>query len=266
MRLKLRKLGMNTAILICLRVCTFVPTIITGLMLWRPMSSGRQLSSLPRSARFHPSFEEIAAASPKLCWEKWNDQKAAPILDLSSRDGPTVAVVQQIRTTDSGKNEDAAAKEEEWFGGSVWLETLAGLIELGVLKEGEDDDAYRNFLARAPQLLRLPTAVVLEAAGFVAGSEGLSSPKPLLAEPALLTWPADELVYALKFLAIMMATSEPAVRFACIANPALLVAGVEGSFQERAVSDAFGSAAKATFQVKQAIVSDAMRKINPREL
>mmetsp|Transcript_40324 Transcript_40324/g.90526 ORF Transcript_40324/g.90526 Transcript_40324/m.90526 type:complete len:290 (-) Transcript_40324:149-1018(-) len=241
----------------------------TGLLLVTNRPSFRRMrirTSVSAEPSFTPSSEEIAAAVSKLTWELWKEKESAPVLDLSRRES-RVAAFESISTARDDPSRESQSFEEEgwageeWVGGSVWVETVRGLGELGVFDCGGslvDSQGCREILALAPQLLRLPTQSVLDSARFVVEEAGLGAGS-LVAEPSLLVWPAEDLRYALKFLSTMMALkSGEAVRQACAAQPALLLAGVEGGFQERAVADAFGSAAAATSKAKEAIVNDAM--------
>jgi hypothetical protein len=176
---------------------------------------------------------DIAAALVKLPWEVLEDLNRRPILNLSSRD--------QASANDETEYDSTSC----WDQGQRWSETKRGLQERGI----SADDAL---LERFPQLLRLDPFMVLKTADWVIQEFGTGY---LESEPRLLTFREEHAQYGLEFLSTMMMMNAKPI---CQRSSALMLSGIDGGIQERAVSSALGAAGAATSQASQAIAGDAM--------
>mmetsp|Transcript_82188 Transcript_82188/g.160419 ORF Transcript_82188/g.160419 Transcript_82188/m.160419 type:complete len:252 (+) Transcript_82188:166-921(+) len=189
----------------------------------------------------------LASARQLLDWETMEAQAAAPVLTLS-KETNTLTLAEGYEEQPVTQEACTSANDEPWATGDNWAETLSGLKFLGVI-----DDDGKELLATAPQLIRLNSSSVLDAACFTVDSDvGAAS---LIAEPVLLTYTATHLRMGLKFLQTMMGgISETAAMAACASTPKLFVAAVQGALQERAVVDALGAASSATARATETTV------------
>jgi hypothetical protein len=192
----------------------------------------RERSSLflgsPTSGKY-----DIPAALAKLPWEILEDLNQKPLVNLSSKD--------QRLEVDSRPQ----AQTGSWDQGQRWSETKNALQERGIAA----DDC---FLEKCPQLLRLDPSMVLKTADWVIqvfGAQYLES------EPRLLTYREEQAQYGLEFLSTMMMMDAMS---ACRASPSLMISGIDGGIQEKAVSSALGAAGAATSKASQAIATDTM--------
>lgn len=114
-----------------------------------------------------------------------------------------------------------------------------------------------EILQHCPQLLRLDPIMVTETAEWVINNFDVEY---LESEWKLLSYPVDDAAYGLDFMAtMMMMTGNPdAVRTLCSQSTAMLLQGIEGGIQERAVQSALGAASEATSKASKSIASDTM--------
>jgi hypothetical protein len=191
----------------------------------------------------------LNAARELLGWEVLEARASAPVLNLS-RETKTLHLAEGFEDP-SSRTSEVDSPDETWFTGAVWAETLQGLRDLGVVPH---DSNAQYLLEAAPQLLRVNSSIVLKAAQFVCAE---FSGGVLQAEPMLLSYSAHHLQAGIAFLKTMMGgVSTEVVTNACVSSPKLLVAGVEGALQERAVVDALGAASAATARATERAVGD----------
>jgi len=172
---------------------------------------------------------DVEAASIKLLWETLEELQARPVLNLSLREE---SPEEECRPDTSG-----------WDGGQRWKETEQGLKNIGL---------KTDILGRCPQLYRLETIMVLEAAEWLI-QQGFTT--VIQSDPRILSYKCKDIEYGLEFLK-MMGMSSP------LLLPALLLSGVEGGLQERAAQAALGAAGDATYNANQRIVGDVAAALN----
>jgi len=191
----------------------------------------------------------LNAARELLGWEVLEARASAPVLNLS-RETKTLHLAEGFNDIPS-RTSEVDCQDKAWLTGAVWAETLQGLRDLRVVPQ--DSDAA-NLLEAVPQFLRLNSSVVLKTAHFVSEEFGSGV---LQAEPMLLSYPAHHLQAGKAYLKTMMgAVSTEVVVNACVSAPKLIVVGIEGALQERAIADALGAASAATAKATERAVGD----------
>lgn len=195
---------------------------------------------------FDDDDDLLLAASQKLSWEKVQETQQRPVLNLSARDRPLEeAAAVEAGTTE--ENEDSS----QWKNGQRWTITKQHLQSLGIDIFDETD-----LLSRCPQLFRLDPSTVQETASWIIESFDVSY---LESEWTLLSYPRDDVVYGLEFVGAMMMMTPDLATNICRQSSALLLQGIEGGIQERAVQEALSAAAEATSKARQSIAADTMR-------
>ena len=209
----------------------------------------------------------LSRAKEPLSWEVDRTKETMPVLDLSSaRDlGSTLSLAEgadEGRSDENPTGEFLADEEgDSWMDGALWKSTELALSSLGI---GDT----RQTLDRAPQLLRLPTDQVVQAATFIIDFCN-NSTELIRLDPTLLTYDVLDLEQGLgEYLPNMMfrgnATQAAAsVRTQLALSPAMALAvvkmGIEGGMDERRVSRALGSAGQASGKAVQSIVHETGR-------
>jgi len=197
---------------------------------------------------------DIEAALVRLPWETLEALNQNPVLNLSSRDQSIEGFSLQLKNT-SGPSIPDDAGEDDWKLGQYWKETKIALQQ----KEGGmgySSEVVDSFLEKCPQLLRLGPNTVLRTADFIIREFGISY---LASEPRLLSYREDQVQYGLEFLSTMMMTTD--AKPICQKSTRLLLSGIDGGIQEKAVSTALGAAGAATTKASQTIAGDAMMAI-----
>jgi hypothetical protein len=175
---------------------------------------------------------DMDAVSVKLTWEVIAERMSRPVLDLSSnRD--------ELRNNQSLPTADTSA----WDQGQRWSETKEGLHAL-------DLSPADPFLNKCPQLYRLESTQILETARWIIQKEGFGLPY-VMKEPRVLSYKCYDVDYGLEFLKQMTMSNSLTLLVP------LLISGIEGGLQERAVQEALGAAADATYNANQRIAGDA---------
>jgi hypothetical protein len=205
-----------------------------------------------------------------LGWESRNAHDSKPILNLSVQrfDGLSSINAEQP------DNEFGGMCDGDWICGKLWRTTEHQLTEMGILVHDEASSKLtsRYVLNVAPQLLRLPTAQILEAASFLLSYPcGPNSTSLIEADPSLLTYVADDLRYGLEeYLPNMMfqgnntlARHKIQTQLTLSPNFALRVIrmGVEGGLEERSLSRALGNAGKASCKAVEGVVGEMGRNL-----
>lgn len=182
----------------------------------------------------HHAKINIEAASAKLEWEVLEERMTRPVLDLSTNQEELLEngrLTLQIDTTD-------------WDEGQRWSETRKGLLESGISSPDE-------FLIECPQLYRLESSQVLETSKWLIEREGFGVAY-VVQVPRVLSYKRADVEYGLEFLQLMTMSTSLALLVP------LLLSGIEGGIQERAVKEALGSAAEATCNANQRIAGDVV--------
>ena len=205
----------------------------------------RKATLLPSS----PTASEIEAASQALVWEVLEEKSKKPVLNLSGLQNVDISVNdQEDPTTD---HDGDAPSNSEWSSGKRWETTKSELRKSrGVL-------VTDDFCKQCPQLWRLETSQVMETMEFLCESFG--STTMVEQEPRLLSYKRDDVEYGLDFLSTMMMTKD--VKPICNASPDLLLGGIDGGIQERAVKQALGDASSATDKTSQRLAGDTMSSL-----
>jgi hypothetical protein len=175
---------------------------------------------------------DIEAATVKLIWEDLLERTSRPVLDLSMTNESILIPKkqQQIDTSD-------------WDQGQVWCDTQAGLNSLGI--------EYPNILLQhCPQLFRLATQQVLQTAEWVASNKELGI-DVIMQEPRVLSYPFKDVEYGIEYLQIMTMFKIP---FQMLLP--LLIDGIIGGLQERAIQEALSDAAEATYSTNKRIAGE----------
>lgn len=184
-----------------------------------------------RSLRSLYDTVDMEAVSAKLSWEVINERMSRPILDLSSNREELLS------------NEFVPIDTSDWDQGHRWSETKEGLYAL-------DLPSPDQLLIKCPQLYRLESTQILETARWIIKQEGFGL-SYLMHEPRVLSYKCSDVHYGLEFLKQMTMSNSLALLVP------LLISGIEGGLQERAVQEALGAAAEATYHANQRIAGDA---------
>jgi hypothetical protein len=175
----------------------------------------------------------IENASAKLQWEILEERMARPVLDLSKNCEEII----------ENEKSDLRVSTNDWDQGQKWSETSKGLLALGVSSPDE-------LLLKCPQLYRLEPSLVLETSKWLIQQEGFGVTY-IIQEPRVLSYKRADVEYGLEFLQLMTMSTSLALLVP------LLLSGIEGGLQERAVKEALGAAAEATCNANQRIAGDA---------
>ncbi|KAI2495526.1 ALG6 [Fragilaria crotonensis] len=213
-----------------------------GAIVWclLPFRSVAFLSPLQPHSHLDPSLIvrnlariDIQAASAKLQWEILEERMARPVVDLSKNREEII------------ENEKSALQDDtsDWDQGQRWSETSTGLLALGLSSPDE-------LLLTCPQLYRLETSQILETSKWLIQQEGFGVTY-IVQEPRVLSYKRTDVEYGLEFLKLMTMSTSLALLVP------LLLSGIEGGLQERAVNEALGAAAEATYNANQRIAGDA---------
>ncbi len=253
------------------------------------------------TAGFSINEDLIEWAKVPLQWEIYRIKDSKPILNLSVRDPGTLSLAEgECDTTGTAENANEAAVVQQnddryWKNGQVWKETERKLRAMGVLFDPENESLARNIyggdlfytmtsekiLPRAPQLLRLPTVQVTDAANFflssvcnftttakidaAATSIQWTLARLLPVDPSLLTYCENDLSHGFEFLTNMMSRGNPntmlqTIRSQYYLSPIvatqLLKMGIDSGIDEQRVSKALGNASKASKNAVERVVSD----------
>ncbi len=160
---------------------------------WPPK---RESSSLHGTGGFVITQDLIDRARLPLEWERRNSQEAKPVLNLSAQDSDIL----------SPANETKSLFEDDggWMAGHLWQVTEQCLTDMGIpLRDETTQQASkltsRRVLTVAPQLLRLPTSQIVEAARYLLSYPcGVNSTAVIEGDPSFLTYFADDLQYGLE--------------------------------------------------------------------
>jgi len=227
------------------------------------------------------THELLERARLPLGWELQNAKEAKPVLDLSARNYDTLSLadgadefmspVEDATVIDDLNQVDC----EPWENGELWEDTAQNLIAMGILANNEGTGTKltsQKILNKAPQLLRLPTSQIVEAASFLLSYPfGTNSTALLVTDPSLLTYWADDLEYGLDiYLSNMMFRGNSTLAAQMIQtqlsfSPAMALQlvrmGIEGGMSERSVSRALGDAGKASSKAVEGVVGDSARSL-----
>jgi alpha-1,3-glucosyltransferase len=133
----------------------------------------------------------VHRAQSPLEWERRNAQEAKPVLNLSARDFDSLSPA--MRAVEDGT---LVEDEADWTSGHLWQVTEQHLTDIGILSSTE---TTRHILTMAPQLLRMPTSQIVEAARFLMSYPcGANSTAVIEGDPSLLTYLANDLQYGLE--------------------------------------------------------------------
>jgi hypothetical protein len=198
----------------------------------------------------------ITIASQKLPWEVMDETHQKPILNLSARDeSPENLLDVTVNSQQQGSSSDRSTvgcSALEWDKGQRWTVTKQNLARLGL-------DVVSNesrILDRCPQLLRLDSTTVSETAEWVIAEFDADY---LESEWQLLSFTVEDASYGLEFLCTMtMMTTTEATKELCRQSSQLLLQGIQGGIQERAIQKALGAASDATSKATQSIISDSV--------
>jgi hypothetical protein len=178
---------------------------------------------------------DIEAASGKLLWEVLEERQAQPVLNLSKRD--------DAPSPDS--NNEIVVDTSEWDQGQRWSETKKGLQALDIISSP-------LLLQKCPQLYRLESSQVIQTAAWLIEKGGFDATF-IISEPRVLSYKCCDVEYGLEFLQQMLMSTSFGPAFL---GP-LLLSGIDGGLQERAVQEALGAAGDATYNANQRIAGDA---------
>uniref|UniRef100_A0A7R9WUZ9 Uncharacterized protein n=1 Tax=Craspedostauros australis TaxID=1486917 RepID=A0A7R9WUZ9_9STRA len=206
------------------------------------MQRHRLQSNALRCAKYSDEF--LQRVEEKLVWEKLEESTQKPVLDLSKHRG--------FLASDNSDSNDDYDDDYDDIPTIVWDQTKSELEHLGIHMK---DEAVQQ---ECPQLYRLDTAMVLDTAQYLL-SQNYSATS---ITPKLLSFHASDVEYGLEFLKTMM--MNPNVSMSTL-PAALLLSGIEGGIQERAVQSALSSASDATSQANQRIVGDIQSTIRQRK-
>eukprot|EP00545_Synedropsis_sp_CCMP1620_P005549 CAMPEP_0119007788 /NCGR_PEP_ID=MMETSP1176-20130426/3256_1 /TAXON_ID=265551 /ORGANISM="Synedropsis recta cf, Strain CCMP1620" /LENGTH=243 /DNA_ID=CAMNT_0006960005 /DNA_START=27 /DNA_END=758 /DNA_ORIENTATION=- len=198
--------------------------------------------------RFWPlaATVDVKAASTQLLWETLDEKQSRPVLNLSNR---------EMSPEQSSSIKDSSQKNsDDWNQGQIWSETEKGLQALGF-----GDDFPTLLLQACPQLYRLETAMILETAAWCIDT-GFDIDY-IMREPRILSYKCVDVEYGLDFIGKMLMLKDTNASLGIIVPP-LLLSGIDGGLQERAVQKALGDASDATYSANTRIAGDAVAALN----
>jgi hypothetical protein len=202
------------------------------------------------SSRQLSAVVDVKAASVQLLWEKLDEQKSRPVLNLSNREMSP----DEASSNFYGSVDDQGA--ELWNQGQLWKETKQGLQVLGFDEEGSCD----SLLQTCPQLYRLESEMILETCAWCIDN-GFDVDY-LRKEPRILSYKCKDVAYGLEFISTMLMISKDNEAALGMLVPPLLLSGIDGGLQERAVQEALGAASDATYGANRRIAGDAAASLN----
>ncbi|KAL9181930.1 hypothetical protein ACHAXT_012273 [Thalassiosira profunda] len=251
---------------------------------WSPLYNTRvgqtnvlYLSSADLGSDITP--ELLAKAKNPLPYEVDNAREAKPILNLSARDPGTLSLADGAdEYVGSAQSKPIAVdrideSDYSWKDGRIWKRTEQELMAMGVLSNGDSPGSKltsQMALAKAPQLLRLPTSQVVAAAAFLLSyPSGGNSTTLVEADPGLLSYCAGDLRYGVEdYLPTMMfmgnqtlADIQIQTQLSLMPSMAAQIVrmGVDGGLQERMISRALGSASQASGKAVEGVVAETGR-------
>jgi len=205
----------------------------------------------------------LERARRPLSWEEKVAKEKKPVLNLSAvrnLDALSLADGADMDENTSSVEEETGEETNDWIDGHVWHSTEQHLIDIGILET-------EMILNSAPQLLRLPTHQVVEAANFLHSyPTGKNSTDLIKLDPSLLTYLADDLRYGLEeYLPNMMFMGDQDTAAQMISNQLSLYSslglqlirmGIEGGLEERHISRTLNSAGTASSKASEGIVGE----------
>ena len=202
----------------------------------------------------------LKRARRPLSWEEKVAKEQKPVLNLSAvRNLDTLSLADGANMDEiTNSNEiDCEEETEDWIDGHVWHSTEQYLIDIGIMET-------EKILSSAPQLLRIPTQQVVEAATFLQSYPTDKNSTDLIdADPSLLTYLADDLRYGLEeYLPNMMfmGNQDSAAQMISSQNTSmrlqLIRMGIEGGLEERHISRVLNSAGTASSKATEGIVGE----------
>jgi len=212
-----------------------------------------------------------------LSWEVQSAREAKPVLDLSglvSDDNLLLgdASGEYMSPTEvQDPDEEFKDDGESWEDGHVWQETEQQLMDMDLLTNDDVESGKkltsRKVLTKAPQLLRLPTPQIVEAATYLLSYQNSTALVEM--DPSLLTYWADDLQHGLEeYLPNMMfrgnqtlAAQMIQTQIALSPTMALQIVrmGIAGGMEERQVSRALGNAGSASGKAAEGVVGEMGR-------
>ncbi|KAL3811638.1 hypothetical protein ACHAXA_001395 [Cyclostephanos tholiformis] len=200
-------------------------------------------------------------------WERRNAREAEPVLNLSARDSDTSSLAVRADEVKYLMKDDT-----NWTSGHLWQVTEQHLTDMGILSRSETTLSPVHVLTIAPQLLRMPTSQVVDAARLLMSYPcGANSTAVIEGDPSLLTYLADDLQYGLEeYLPNMMflgnrTHAAQMIQTQLKLSPAfalrLIKMGVDGGLEERSVSRALGNAGKASGKAVEGVVGEMGRSL-----
>ncbi|KAL7526085.1 hypothetical protein ACHAXR_001308, partial [Thalassiosira sp. AJA248-18] len=219
--------------------------------------------------------EILERARRPLTWEVQNAQDAKPVLDLSTRNSDLLPLADGGGgPMSTAEDENIQVDAESWEDGHVWQVTKQHLLAMSILSHGDTTSGTKltpqKVLTEAPQLLRLPTPQVVEAASFLLSyPSGSNSTDLVETDPSLLTYCAEDLQYGLEeYLPNMMfmgnrTLAAQMIQTQLTLSPSMAMQlvrmGVSGGLEERRISRALGSAGKSSGKAAEGVVGEMGR-------
>ena len=203
-------------------------------------------------------YDLLKRARRPLSWEEKVAKEKKPVLNLSAvRNLDTLSLADGADMDAITSSDEICDEEEDWIDGHIWRSTEQYLIDIGILET-------EMILNSAPQLLRLPTHQVVEAANFLHYPTGKNSTDLIKLDPSLLTYLADDLRYGLEeYLPNMMFLGNQDTAAQMISNQLssslglqLIRMGIEGGLEERHISRALSNAGTASSKATEGIVGE----------
>ena len=204
----------------------------------------------------------LERAREPLPWEQQEKKDSEPVLNLSARNSDVLPLANGFR-----EGADAMSDENHhltWEDGNLWSVTEHELSEVGIVVD----------VARAPQLLRLPTEQVIASAHFFLGNctdESLETLERLLqVDPSLLTYKKCQLQHGIEYLSCMMTRGNRTAAIQMIQtqfdlSPSmgiqLLKLGVDGGIEESRIAQLLGSAGQSSGKAVKGVVGDMGKDI-----
>ncbi len=192
----------------------------------------------------------LCRARIRLEWERKIAHENLPVLNLSIRESDITSSVSVAESTDELGDQD----DDDWIHGTRWKLTEQHLVDMGIISYTEtnkrSDLTSHQMYTRAPQLFRLPTSQILDAARFLLlYPSGKKSVNLIKADPSLLTYRVDDLHYGLcEYLPNMMFMGNNTIAAETIEsqlsrNPSfalqLIRLAVDGGIDERVSTSSF---------------------------
>ena len=160
--------------------------------------------------------------------------------------------------------EDVDTDDVAWITDQRWQATRDALMSTLQLS---DQSTWDTLLVALPQLLRLETSVVADAAETLVEQFGNveQARRIIHSQPGVLGYARSQITQGVEFLETMMGgVPTPTVVQACALSPDLLILGISEGIKTQRIASALGSASVSSSATAKGVVRDISHAMNRR--